>query len=296
MFSFKDYVNQLNEKLIVFRGKRSKFGRIVFLAGGAGSGKEFAMKNFLDISSTTDKVRDVDAWKVGFIELDKINKKFPEIRGLDLRKPSDVGKIHKFVSEKNIKNKTLNNMLKDLRSDRLPNIVFDVTLKDRGDMEDVIPDLLKVGYKSEDIHLVWVLTNFEVAVSRNRSRPRIVPDDILLKTHEGAAKTMFSILKGSIPKGMNGEIHVILNNQKNTVFFTDKQGKPLSVTPKFGPEKGQKKLIVKDFLSMKAKEAGKPISSEKNVNAELLNWIRDNIPRSKSLADIFDDKDGKIKF
>ena len=37
----------LTEKLIVV-GKGAKYGQIVFLAGGAGSGKGFAISNFLE--------------------------------------------------------------------------------------------------------------------------------------------------------------------------------------------------------------------------------------------------------
>ena len=38
---------QLDEKLIIV-GKGKKYGQIMFIAGGAGSGKSFAIKNFLE--------------------------------------------------------------------------------------------------------------------------------------------------------------------------------------------------------------------------------------------------------
>ena len=47
----------LNEKLITY-GNRKPYGQVVFVAGGAGSGKGFAIENFLDSSSF--KIRDVD--------------------------------------------------------------------------------------------------------------------------------------------------------------------------------------------------------------------------------------------
>ena len=57
MLSFRQY---LEEKLIMYnQGKR--YGQIVFLAGGAGSGKGFAIKNFME--GEKFKIRDVDEWK-----------------------------------------------------------------------------------------------------------------------------------------------------------------------------------------------------------------------------------------
>src|SRR6056300_203686 len=129
----------LNEKLITY-GNRKPYGQIVFMAGGAGSGKGFAIKNFVD--SASFKVRDVDEWKKAFMKLDDLKKKYPEVRNLDLKNPDDVYKLHMFVKKLGIKDKTLLLMLSQAESGRLPNILFDVTLKDMGDITDVMPLLL----------------------------------------------------------------------------------------------------------------------------------------------------------
>ena len=50
----------LTEKQIII-GKGAKYGQVVFLAGGAGSGKGFATTHFLE--GTKFKIRDVDEWK-----------------------------------------------------------------------------------------------------------------------------------------------------------------------------------------------------------------------------------------
>ena len=59
---------QIDEKLITY-GNRAPYGQIVFVAGGAGSGKGFAIKNFLD--SASFKIRDVDEMKK---QIQKLNK------------------------------------------------------------------------------------------------------------------------------------------------------------------------------------------------------------------------------
>ena len=91
MYTFREF---LTEKQIVL-GKGAKYGQIVFLAGGAGSGKGFATSHFLE--GTKFKIRDVDEMKKAFLKLAAMKNKYPEIRGLDLRKPKDVFTLHMFV-------------------------------------------------------------------------------------------------------------------------------------------------------------------------------------------------------
>ena len=73
-----DYLTEdimlLTEKLIMFnQGK--KYGQVVFMAGGAGSGKGFASKNFMEVNKF--KVRDVDEWKKAFMAM-STDKRFRE--------------------------------------------------------------------------------------------------------------------------------------------------------------------------------------------------------------------------
>lgn len=265
----EDY-QSLEEKLIMYNnGKR--YGQIVFLAGGAGSGKGFAIKNFMEKDKF--KIRDVDEWKSAMIKLAKEKGKNPELANLDLRQPKDVFKLHTVVKNLGIKDKTLDLLLTDLKQDRLPNIIFDITLKELSDITDVLPRLIEAGYEANNIHLTWVLTNYRVAVKNNAERSRVVPEDILLQTHEGASKTMGQIVRGKAPKGLNGKIAVILNNPQHTVFFD---------TPN---TKG--KQVIKDFLYVTVKKEGKPFEKEANIQKQVFAWMKDNIPKSKETRELF---------
>jgi len=263
-------VQMLNEKQILFNGGK-KYGQIVFLAGGAGSGKGFAISNFL--SGNDFKIRDVDEWKKAFLKLNQQKGKFPELADLNLRNPKDVFKLHMAVKDAGIKDKTLDALLSDVSQDRLPNIIFDITLKEIGDITEVMPKLQEVGYDPKNIHIVWVLTNYRVAVMNNAGRERVVPEDILLKTHEGAAKTMYQIVTGSIPRGINGKVAVILNNRENTVFFD----RPNS--------KGEK--VIKDFTYLTIKQEGKRPVKRKEVQKQVFDWIRSNIPKTRETKELF---------
>ena len=278
MLTFSQFLAEqyLEEKLIMYnQGKR--YGQIVFLAGGAGSGKGFAIKNFME--GEKFKIRDVDEWKKAFMKLADTKGMYPEIMGLKLKNPKDVYKLHMFVKKKNIKDKSLDLLLRDANTRHLPNIMFDITMKDASDIGDVIPKLVEAGYDAKNIHLTWVLTNYAVAILNNRNRERVVPEDIMLLSHEGAATNMYDVIKGKLPRGLNGGVRVILNNRDNTIVWADPDTKKPMKT-------SQGDIIIKDFTYLTLKKEGKSIGPETDVKRQILSWIAANVPKTKLTKDI----------
>ena len=274
MISFRQY---LEEKLIMYnQGKR--YGQIVFLAGGAGSGKGFAITNFMEKEKF--KIRDVDEWKKAFQTLADTKGIYPEIQGLKLSNPKDVYKLHTFVRNKGIKDKTLDLLLQDSNTNRLPNIMFDITMKDANDIGDVLPKLIEAGYDSKNVHLTWVLTNYAVAIVNNRNRERVVPEDIMLLSHEGAAKSMYEVIKGKLPRGLNGGVRVVLNNRENTIPWVDPDTKEPMKDHKSGD------VLVKDFTYLTFKKEGKTMGPELGIKRQLLGWISANVPKTKFTKDM----------
>jgi hypothetical protein len=315
MISFQDFIDTripLSEKLIII-GKGKKYGQIVFLAGGGGSGKGFVTSQFME--GEKFKVRDVDEWKKTFMKIADTKNMYPEIQNLNLRNPKDVFKIHQFVDKLGIKDSTMSAMLQTMQNKEvLPNIIFDVTMKNTKYMEEVIPQLISVGYEPINIHLLWVLTNYNVAVAANKMRSRIVPDDILLDTHEGAAVTINKILNGEkVINNLDGGIYIVLNNRENTIMFktddtknykndlkknyNDEDEKKrvtrltnISVSDKLksiGMFTGgdEAKAIVKDFTYLVAKVQGKPMNTSAKIKIQLYQWIVNNIPWTKKTID-----------
>ena len=278
MLTFSQFLAEkyLEEKLIMYnQGKR--YGQVVFLAGGAGSGKGFAIRNFMEKEKF--KVRDVDEWKRAFMKMADLQGKYPEIKGLNLKNSNDVAKIHMFVKKMGIKDKTIDLMLADANSRHLPNIMFDITMKDANDIDQYMPKLIKAGYDAKNIHLTWVLTNYAVAIVNNRNRPRVVADDIMLLSHEGAATSMYEVIKGKLPKGLNGGVRVILNNLENTIAWVDPDTKKPMLTK-------QGNIKVKDFTYLTLKKEGKSIGPEMNVKRQILGWIAANVPQTKLTKDM----------
>ena len=299
MLNFNEYASltdyeMINEKLIIYNGGK-KYGQIVFLAGGAGSGKGFARQKF--ISAESFKVRDVDELKLAFQQLSALDKfttkQFMDkygnnlrekdraliqsemidqritINKLSMKNPTHVYLLHMMVKASGAKEKTLDSMLMGARAGKLPNILFDITFKDLEEFNRVMPELIRVGYEPRNVHLTWVLTNYKIAIQNNKMRPRTVPEDILLSTHAGAAQTVFKLVKDGTPSEIDGRVDVILNNPENTIVFKDKDGKPI---------RGASGFTVKDFTYLNLKDPGKKAKTEIEVKKQLLMWIRDNTP------------------
>ena len=293
----KDYkAYELVEKQILYNNG-AKYGQIVFLAGGAGSGKGFAIKHFMQGSEF--KVRDVDELKIAFQKLDALGKfttqdllakygnkiseedkeliqteltdKNLKMSELNLKTPTHVYILHILIRATDVKNKTLDLMLAGAEKGQLPNIIFDSTFKEVSDMTDVLPKLFAAGYEPKNIHVSWVLTNYQIAIKNNKKRDRVVPEDILLATHAGAAQTVYNLVTTSMPPSVQGGVYVILNNPENTIFVVDpKTNKPYR-DKKDNP-------VIKDFKYLTLKEPGKPAKTELDVKRQLLTWIRDNVP------------------
>tara|TARA_R110000772_G_scaffold7228_4_gene24736 strand:+ start:238 stop:1083 length:846 start_codon:yes stop_codon:yes gene_type:complete len=270
MINFKEHLEmrdyqQLDEKLIMYnQGK--KYGQVVFLAGGAGSGKGFAQKQFME----------GDKFKV--FDVDELKKLFIKVRDLkmDLRNPEDVFNLHMMVKKSGVKDARLNLLAKSLSQSKsketLPNLMFDVTLKEIEDIKEIMPMLNALGYDGKNIHVTWVLTDYYVAVKANQERARVVPDDILLLTHIGASQTMTEIIKGKLPRGVNGEVRVILNNRRNTIPWTDANGNVIKGS-------GSKEMVIKDFTYVTLKKSGKKFMNDAAVQKQVFNWIQDNVPK-----------------
>ena len=184
-----------------------------------------------------------------------------------------------FVKKLGIKEKSIDIMLADANSRHLPNIMFDITMKDANDIEQYMPKLIKAGYAAKDIHLTWVLTNYAVAIINNQNRERVVADDIMLLSHEGAALSMYDVIKGKLPRGLNGSVRVILNNRDNTIPYVDPDTKKPMKT-------SQGNILIRDFTYLTIKKEGKSIGPEMDVKRQLLGWIAANVPKTKLTRDM----------
>jgi hypothetical protein len=229
METFKNFI-ELDEALITFGRKAyPNFGNVVILAGGAGSGKGFVLSNLLGIEG---KVMDVDALKTLALKSDLIARRVRaemgiDLKSLDLQNPENVSRLHEILADvyglvKANQQRVFSAALA-APPNRKPNLIFDVTLKDMSKLESITRNARNLGYETENIHLVWVLNDIEMARAQNLERERVVPDEILLATHEGASITMARIMKlgEGLKRYMDGDIYIVFNKRGSDTTMID---------------------------------------------------------------------------
>jgi len=270
--NFEDQ-EKLDEKLITF-GKKAypKFGNVVLLAGGAGSGKGFVKDKLMGIEG---QVYDVDVIKELALKSTLIKKNILEETGKDistfnLKNPTDVSTLHTVLE------KTLGIIGKRQAArfsaillapkDRKPNLIFDMTLKSLNKLRSVSGHIKDLGYEDINTHLVWVINSYSVAITQNKSRDRQVPEEILMDTHRGAAQTAKDILDmgKDINKYLDGDVWYVFN----------KRGEDSTIV-----SSGSGGSYIEDANYIKVKEAGKTINAKK-VTSEVKTKIKEYVPPS----------------
>ncbi|AFC22334.1 hypothetical protein [Escherichia phage UPEC03] len=273
MKSFKDFTS-LDEALITFGGKAyPKFGQVVILAGGAGSGKGFTLEKLLGIEGIT---LDVDALKKLVMGSTKLAAEIKaktghDVKTMNLKNPDNVATLHHVIADVfNVSNKNQARVYAGIAAapeDRKPNLIFDVTLKSMSKLASIARDVEALGYQKENIHIVWVMNDVHIAMQQNLKRDRVVPKEILMDTHEGAALTMAKILNmgDSLKQYMDGDIWISFNK-----VGIDSEIKK--------SDKGGMFVVKSNYIKVKAK--GKPQKSIDQLDKELVAKVAAYAPKT----------------
>lgn len=271
MLSFKGYeqsqYDELNEKLITFANQAyPKFGNVVIMAGGAGSGKGFVIKNLVGLEGFKF---DVDELKKLAAKVPAIVKKVKDeiginLKNLNLLNPDDTSTMHEIISDyleiPDNKTKALYTSILTAAPDRKPNIIFDTTLQSLRKLERLTNQVKNLGYAEDKIHLVWVINDIEVAKVQNKSpgRGRVVKNKILVNTHRGAAQTMLDIvnLGKELKDFMDGDIVFAFNKAKvDSEYVKSKSGGGyVKAAEYFYVKRAGKDVVSLDVLSRDIKE------------------------------------------
>ena len=136
-----------------------------FLAGGPGSGKSWVSKRAL--SGMGMKVINSDNAFVSKLRREKLTLDFAT------HNKKEIIARDKIRS----KSKRIAGMQLNMALEGRLGLIIDSTARDVEKISIQAADLRKIGY---DIHMVFVNTSLEVALERNRTRTRRVPEDITL--------------------------------------------------------------------------------------------------------------------
>ncbi len=210
-----------------------KYGNVLIMAGGAGSGKGFALENEIAFEG---KHFDVDFLKNQMRKFQinsPIDKEFFQLYGkhisqTDMKNENDVSNLHEFCSKKGFDKQTIRQFIQHASNRAIKdNMIFDVTLQNIRKLIEIVSYCDMCGYNRENIHIVWVLNDFSVAQQQNANRSRTVNNDILTSTHVGVSKTIHDILTNAegLMDNTDGSPIIdgdmwILFNKKNVDNFT----------------------------------------------------------------------------
>lgn len=275
--NFKEFQqSQLDEALITFGNKAyPKFNQVVILAGGAGSGKGFISGKLMGIEGQT---LDVDHLKELAMASMKLASRIKsetghDINKFDLRKPENVSKIHELLSGKGgiikANEKRIFTGIALADPDRKPNLIFDVTLKDMKKVVQIANQAAQLGYEKENIHLVWVMNDINIAMKQNAKRSRVVPEEILVSTHEGAHMTIKKLL--AMGEGtrsyLDGDMWIAFNKVgvDSDVVKSDKGG-----------------MYIKKANSVKIKQKGKAPTPARELEDDIIKKIASYAPNSET--------------
>ena len=287
----------LLEKLITFGGQAyPKFGNVVIMAGGAGSGKGFVKDNLVGVEGFTF---DVDKLKTLAAKTSIIAKRVKAEMGVDLEdlaanlKNSDnVTKLHEIIGDAlkldDRRLKALYTSILSADPARKPNIIFDVTLKDLRKLEKLTRQAMSLGYDKKNIHIVWVVNDIEVALDQNDTRDRVVKPEILIGTHRGAAATMADIINmGSrLNTYMDGDIVFAFNKVKvdsnlaKAAKGQEKVGRKIGMA---GDTEGGQYIVDANYFYVKRQ--GKSAIPQSKLSKDLKNKIAAYVPAGVNWAD-----------
>ena len=146
-----------------------------FLGGGPGSGKSWVSKSALGGMGL--KVIDSDGAFVSKLKKEKMTLNFAAHNEKEIIKRDQIRSRSKQIAGMQL-NMALEGRL---------GIIIDSTARDVEKISSQAANLRAIGY---DIHMVFVNTTLEVALERNRSRPRQLPDAIVINSHKQIQKNM----------------------------------------------------------------------------------------------------------
>jgi dephospho-CoA kinase len=217
MKSFSRYL----EEIWIAPSNGAKYGQIIFLVGGAASGKSTAIKKFIDDSSY--KVLNPDDTKALISKAAQQGLgAFKDLKDIDPNTPEGSQELHQYILKTKISSKRAKLVTQQTNRAELPNIIYDRTFSFAGEFKKISQSLVHSGYEANNIHVVFVFTDVEIALKRNRERSRTLPDDVIIKSAKGS-KERFTDLFFSREKGAvaNGEYHIIIDRGTSSIKVKD---------------------------------------------------------------------------
>ena len=146
-----------------------------FLAGGPGSGKSFV--SYSALSGMGLKVINSDNVFTAALKKEHMSLNFAAYDSNEIEKRDKIRSRSKQVAGMQLK----------LALEGRLGLILDSTARNVERIQQEAKWMRDIGY---DIHMVFVNTSLEVALERNRNRPRKLPDAIVINSHKQVQKNL----------------------------------------------------------------------------------------------------------
>ena len=152
-----------------------------FMAGGPGSGKSYAVE--LGIGQAQQGVK-VTAQGLKVVNSDDVFEKYLKDARLNFKMDANQGKQRDALRQRA---KVITKKKQDNYIEGRLGMVIDGTGKDYNKIASEASQLKQIGY---DIHMIFVNTSLDVALERNKMRPRQVPEKIVIDSWNQVQKNI----------------------------------------------------------------------------------------------------------
>jgi len=221
----KIHKESVNESLLTEGVNDPGILKAVFLAGGPGSGKSYAVHQVFGVPE--DITRGTTSLGLKVINSDAAFEKNLKKAGVN---PKDLSKltnsIFKFYTSGNKsareKAKKATKKLQTMFEQGRLGLIIDGTGHDYANIEKQQKRLSALGY---DTYMIFVNTSLDIAKERNSKRERVVPDKILVKSWEDVQNNMGkfqSLFKNNFTIIDNSEIGNFSSMHKAKISATKK--------------------------------------------------------------------------
>lgn len=237
-----------------------KFGNILIMAGGPGSGKGYQRKYLIGLEGKVldiDKVKDLVLDSEYFRKL--IKEKFNwDIKDGNLKDPEFGKRLHRTIIKLGYPQKLYDGLMyvEELK-ERKPNLIFDVTLGNFDQFESICEIAKILQYDSKKVHLIWVINTLDIALKQNANRARVVKEDTVKNIYKGVSITLLDICKlgERITDYLDGDIWFSFNRENIDVIKKESE---------IGDG-----FFIEEANMIKIKSAGGPIQFPQNEAKEI---------------------------
>ena len=154
-----------------------------FMAGGPGSGKSYAVQ--LGIGQSQKEVK-LTAQGLRVVNSDDVFEKYLKDAKLDFKMQAAMGQGKERDALRD-KAKAVTKKMRDNYVEGRLGLVIDGTGKDYSKITSQANQLKQIGY---DVHMVFINTSLDVALERNKQRPRKVPEKIVIDAWNSVQKNI----------------------------------------------------------------------------------------------------------